>query len=83
MLPPAISVLSAIEGLTVVEASLQPLVLPIAVVILVALFLIQSRGSARVEALFGPIVLVYLATLAALGIANIAMHPEIIGILTG
>lgn len=81
MLTPAISVLSAVEGLTVVEASLQPLVLPIAVVILVALFLIQSRGTARVGALFGPIVLVYLATLAALGVANIAAHPEIIGIL--
>jgi len=81
MLTPAISVLSAVEGLTVVEASLEPLVLPIAVVILVALFLIQSRGTARVGALFGPIVLVYLATLATLGVVNIAAHPEILGIL--
>ena len=81
MLTPAISVLSAVEGLTVVEASLQPLVLPIAVVILVALFMIQSRGTARVGALFGPIVLVYFATLATLGVINIAAHPEILGIL--
>lgn len=81
MLTPAISVLSAVEGLTVVEAGLQPLVVPIALVILVALFLMQSRGTARVGALFGPIVLVYLATLAALGVANIATRPEIIGIL--
>src|SRR6187455_507400 len=51
MLTPAISVLSAVEGLTIVEASLEPLVLPIAVAILVALFLIQSRGTARVGAL--------------------------------
>lgn len=81
MLTPAISVLSAVEGLTVVEESLQPLVLPIAVIILVALFLIQSRGTARVGAVFGPIVLVYFATLATLGIVNIASHPEILGII--
>ncbi|HEU4649908.1 MAG TPA: potassium transporter Kup [Croceibacterium sp.] len=81
MLTPAISVLSAVEGLTIVEASLAPLVLPIAAAILVALFLIQSRGTARVGALFGPIVLVYFATLAALGVANIAARPEILGIL--
>ena len=82
MLTPAISVLSAVEGLTVVEAELEPLVLPIAVAILVALFLIQARGTARVGALFGPIVLVYLATLAILGVSNIAAHPEILGILS-
>ena len=64
MLTPAISVLSAVEGLTIVEASLEPLVLPMAVAILVALFLIQSRGTARVGILFGPVVLVYMATLA-------------------
>jgi KUP system potassium uptake protein len=81
MLTPAISVLSAVEGLTVVEASLQPLVLPIAVTIMIALFMIQSRGTARVGALFGPIVLVYLATLATLGVVNIVDHPEILGVL--
>jgi KUP system potassium uptake protein len=81
MLTPAISVLSAVEGLTVAEARLAPLVLPIAVVILIALFLIQSRGTARVGALFGPIVLVYFATLAALGVYNISARPEIIGVI--
>jgi KUP system potassium uptake protein len=81
MLTPAISVLSAVEGLTIVEASLAPLVLPIAVLILIGLFLIQSRGTARMGALFGPIVLVYFAVLAALGIANIAAHPEILGVV--
>lgn len=81
MLTPAISVLSAVEGLTVAEASLAPLVLPIALVILIGLFLIQSHGTARVGALFGPVVLVYFAVLAALGIYNIADRPEIIGIL--
>jgi KUP system potassium uptake protein len=82
MLTPAISVLSAVEGLTVVEARFEPLVLPIAVVILVALFMIQSRGTARVGVLFGPVVLVYMATLATLGIANIAGHPEILSALS-
>jgi KUP system potassium uptake protein len=81
MLTPAISVLSAVEGLTIVEASLQRIVLPIAVLILVGLFLIQSRGTAKVGALFGPIVLIYFATLAALGIANIIQHPEVLAIV--
>ncbi|MBK8375501.1 potassium transporter Kup [Sphingorhabdus sp.] len=81
MLTPAISVLSAVEGLTIVEARLEPLVLPIAVIVLVGLFLIQSRGTARVGALFGPIVLIYFATLATLGVVNIINHPGIIGIL--
>lgn len=81
MLTPAMSVLSAVEGLTVVEARLAPLVVPIAVAILVALFLIQSRGTARVGILFGPVVLVYFATLAMLGVVNIAARPEILGIL--
>lgn len=81
MLTPAISVLSAVEGLTIVESRLEPLVLPIAALILVALFLIQSRGTARVGQLFGPIVLVYFLVLAALGITNIINHPDILGIV--
>jgi KUP system potassium uptake protein len=81
MLTPAMSVLSAVEGLTIVNPALEALVLPIAVVILIALFLIQSRGTAKVGALFGPIVLVYFATLATLGVVNIAVRPEILGIL--
>lgn len=81
MLTPAISVLSAVEGLTVVDPGLAPLVLPIAVGILVGLFLIQSRGTARIGALFGPIVLIYFATLATLGVVNIAARPAILGIV--
>jgi KUP system potassium uptake protein len=81
MLTPAISVLSAVEGLTIVNPALEALVLPIAVAILIALFLIQSRGTAKVGALFGPIVLIYFATLATLGVVNIAARPEILGIL--
>ena len=81
MLTPAISVLSAVEGLTMVESRLAPLVLPSAVLILVALFLIQSRGTARVGKLFGPIILVYFAVLAVLGVTNIIAHPEILAII--
>ncbi len=81
MLTPAISVLSAVEGLTIVNPALETLVLPIAVVIMIALFLIQYRGTAKVGALFGPVVLVYFATLATLGVVNIAARPEILGIL--
>src|SRR5690349_12779599 len=81
MITPAISVLSAVEGLTIVEASLQPLVIPISIGILVGLFLVQARGTARVGAIFGPVVLIYMAVLATLGISNIAQRPEVLGAL--
>ncbi len=81
MLTPAISVLSAVEGLTIVNPALEALVQPIAVVILIALFLIQYCGTAKVGAIFGPVVLIYFATLATLGVVNIAIRPEILGIL--
>ena len=81
MITPAISVLSAVEGLTIVEAQLQPVVVPIAIGILVVLFLVQARGTAKVGNLFGPVMLIYFAVIAALGIANIVKHPEIVGIL--
>ncbi len=81
MLTPAISVLSAVEGLTIVNPALEALVLPIAVLILVALFMVQSRGTARIGAFFGPVVLLYFAVLATLGVVNIAAQPEILGIL--
>jgi KUP system potassium uptake protein len=82
MITPAISVLSAVEGLTIVEAGLQPLVIPIAIGILLALFLVQSRGTAMVGGLFGPVILIYMAVLAALGISNILVHPEIVTALS-
>jgi KUP system potassium uptake protein len=82
MITPAISVLSAVEGLTVVQSSLEPLVLPIAIVVLIGLFLIQSRGTAKVGALFGPVVLVYFAALAALGVLNIVRQPGILSALS-
>ncbi len=82
MITPAISVLSAVEGLTLVQANLKPLVVPIAIVILIGLFLVQSRGTARVGAMFGPVILVYFATLATLGAWNILKQPEIMGALS-
>jgi len=82
MITPAISVLSAVEGLTIVEAQLQPLVIPISIGILVGLFLVQSRGTAKVGTLFGPVVLVYLAALATLGVSNILLHAEVLGALS-
>jgi KUP system potassium uptake protein len=81
MITPAISVLSAVEGLTIVQAQLQSLVVPISIAILVGLFVIQSRGTAQVGRMFGPVMLLYFAVLAGLGVANIAERPEIVGIL--
>jgi KUP system potassium uptake protein len=81
IITPAISVLSAVEGLTVVQAGLQPLVVPASIFILVGLFLIQARGTAGVGAVFGPVVLLYFGALAVLGIVNILPHPGILASL--
>jgi KUP system potassium uptake protein len=81
MITPAISVLSAVEGLEIVQSSLQPVVVPISIGILIALFFVQARGTAKVGNIFGPVMLVYFAALAVLGIPNIARHPDIIGIV--
>ncbi|MFL6754735.1 MAG: potassium transporter Kup [Sphingomicrobium sp.] len=81
MITPAISVLSAVEGLTIVQAQLQPVVVPISIGILVGLFLVQGRGTASVGNLFGPVMILYFAVLALLGVINIMDRPEIIGIL--
>ena len=82
MITPAISVLSAVEGITTVEAGLRPLVIPAAVGILIGLFFIQARGTARVGLLFGPIMLVYFMVLAVLGIVNIMAMPGIFAALS-
>jgi KUP system potassium uptake protein len=77
MITPAISVLSAVEGLTVVQASLSRWVVPIALVLLIALFVIQKRGTAKVGALFAPVMIVYFTTIAVLGIIHIFTTPTI------
>src|SRR5256885_16442303 len=78
MITPAISVLSAVEGLTTVNASLGPFVIPIAIGILVGLFAIQARGTARVGLMFGPVMMFYFATLAALGVMHIMDYPAVL-----
>jgi len=82
MLTPAISVLSAVEGLSVESASFTPLVLPLSLVILIGLFLLQSGGTAKVGRLFGPVMVVWFIALAALGLAAIIKAPEILKALS-
>jgi KUP system potassium uptake protein len=78
MITPAISVLSAVEGLKVVDQRFERFVIPIALVLLVFLFLIQKRGTAKVGALFAPVMVVYFTVLALLGIWQIVQTPEIL-----
>jgi KUP system potassium uptake protein len=78
MITPAISVLSAVEGLAVVDARMGRYVIPIALVLLVGLFLLQKRGTTQVGTLFGPVMLVYFSVLGVLGVWHIASHPEIL-----
>src|SRR5437870_7058236 len=78
MITPAITVLSAVEGLTTVNAGLEPFVIPIAIGILVGLFAIQARGTARVGLMFGPVMLIYFITLAVLGVIHVVNYPALI-----
>src|SRR3954452_22190186 len=78
MITPAVSVLSAVEGLTTVQAGLEPFVVPIAVGILIGLFLIQSRGTAKVGLMFGPVMVLYFVTLSVLGVVHILDDPSVI-----
>ncbi len=78
---PAISVLSAIEGLDVATGAFGPFVVPLTVVILLALFLVQKRGTARVGAMFGPVMLAWFATIALAGAVEIAKNPAVLAAL--
>ncbi len=78
ILTPAISVLSAVEGLSVESKQLEPLVLPLVLIILVGLFVIQSRGTAAVGRLFGPVMVVWFITIGVLGIRAVFAAPEIL-----
>ena len=77
MITPAISVLSAIEGLEVATPFFKPYVLPLTIIVLVLLFVFQRRGTRRIGSVFGPIMLVWFATLALLGIRGILWHPSV------
>jgi KUP system potassium uptake protein len=78
MITPAISVLSAVEGLKVATPLFEPFILPITAVIVIGLFTVQRRGTASVGALFGPIVCIWFVVLAILGLIQIAREPDVL-----
>lgn len=78
VITPAISVLSAVEGLHLATPVLTPYVIPITVLILVGLFAVQSHGTARVGAFFGPVMLLWFAILALLGLINMMKAPQVL-----
>ena len=81
MITPAITMLSAFEGVDVVTPALRQWVVPLTVMALIVLFAVQKYGTARVGTLFGPLMLVWFSTLAALGVYNLARAPEVIAAL--
>lgn len=82
LITPAISVLSAIEGLEVATPAFKPYVLPITIAIIIGLFSFQYFGTAKVGRLFGPIVILWFGTLGALGVYHIAQQPQILAALS-
>ena len=78
VITPAISVLSAVEGLELITPTFKPYILPITLAIVVGLFLIQRRGTASVGALFGPVMVLWFAVLTLLGAINIVQHPDVL-----
>ena len=82
MITPAVSVLSAIEGVAIYNPAMGKLVVPLVVGILVFLFMIQSRGTAKVAALFGPVMLIYFAVITVLGLLSVVERPEVIWALS-
>jgi KUP system potassium uptake protein len=81
VLTPAISVLSAVEGLEVAAPALERYVLPITIVVLIVLFATQRFGTDRVGRAFGPVIVVWFAALAALGVNNLLAHPQVLAAL--
>jgi KUP system potassium uptake protein len=78
VITPAISVLSALEGVNVASDVLKPYVMPLAVGVLVILFGVQNRGTARIGAIFGPVMLLWFVVIAVLGIGGILRHPAVL-----
>jgi KUP system potassium uptake protein len=81
VITPAISVLSAVEGLEVISPHFKHYVVPITLLVLFALFAVQKRGTSGIGRFFGPITLAWFLTIAALGVSQIVGHPEILGAL--
>ncbi len=82
VITPAISVLSAMEGLQIVTPAAKPYIVPFSLLILVVLFAVQSRGTASMGKIFGPITLVWFVILGALGALQIAQHPDVLQALS-
>jgi KUP system potassium uptake protein len=78
MITPAISVLSAVEGIRIITPVFKPYIIPITIIILAGLFLLQRRGTAKVGTLFGPIILIWFIAIAVLGIAQILHNPKVL-----
>lgn len=75
---PAISVLSALEGINIVTETFKPYVLPVALVVLLGLFAAQSKGTARIGRVFGPVMLLWFAVIALLGFLGVLRRPEVL-----
>ena len=82
MITPAISVLSAVEGVKVIEPSLDSFIVPITATIIVVLFAVQRLGTGTVGEMFGPIMVIWFTTIAVLGIRGITMHPDVLRALS-
>ncbi len=82
VITPAISVLGALEGVAVQQPAAEPYIVPLACVILIGLFSVQSRGTGKIGALFGPIMVVWFATLAITGMVQIAREPGVLAALS-
>lgn len=81
-LTPAISVLSAVEGLQIATPALAAWVIPVTLAILIGLFLLQSRGTARIGAVFGPVMVVWFLTLGVLGLSEIVTRPGVLAAIS-
>ncbi|MFT4192827.1 MAG: potassium transporter Kup [Comamonas sp.] len=82
VITPAVSVLSAVEGLGIISPALHPYILPVTLLVLFVLFAVQKRGTAGIGRFFGPVTLVWFLALAALGVWRILGHPEILKALS-
>jgi len=78
MITPAISVLSAVEGIRIITPVFKPYIVPLTIVILAGLFFLQSRGTARMGSLFGPVILIWFFVLAVLGTVQIVRDPKVL-----
>ncbi len=82
VITPAISVLSAVEGLELLSPAFNPYIMPIALVVIFCLFYVQKNGTAGIGKLFGPICALWFVTIAVLGIPHIWAHPEVLGAIS-